>query len=154
MVDKWQGYLLGNYKFYWSQIWDLAHFGKEVAFMCSIWHKAVAVNEWRAQIALASIFKYCVFCNPNMSVSVKHTFWDCIQAWRAWWWAILIMHDLCGVRTGNHDSFHWSEALLGERIPKKFVKKMKIWHLLHGITLFELDGMARCSIKNNSTNPK
>ena len=47
-VEKWQGYLPGNYRFYWSQVWDPHRAGKEAAFIWSIWHKAVAVNEWRA----------------------------------------------------------------------------------------------------------
>ena len=57
LADKWQGYFLGNYKFYWSQVWKPLRSGKEAAFMWSIWHKAVAVNEWRARIAPASTSK-------------------------------------------------------------------------------------------------
>ena len=33
---------------------------------------------------------------------------------------MFIMHDLCGVRTGNFDSFQRKQTLLGENIPKKF----------------------------------
>ena len=64
VVDKWQGHLLGNCKFYWSQVWDVAHSNKEVVCMWFILHKAFAVNEWRACIALASIFRQCVFLIP------------------------------------------------------------------------------------------
>lgn len=60
MVEKWQGYLPGNYMFYWSQVWDPLWFGKEAAFMWSIWHKAIAVTEWRARVVLDSISKQCV----------------------------------------------------------------------------------------------
>ena len=73
-AEKWQGCLPPNYRFYWSQVWDPLHAGKEVAFMWSIWHKAVAVNKWRAKIAPASISKQCPFCLPNTSESVKHKF--------------------------------------------------------------------------------
>ena len=46
------------------------------------------------------------------------------------------MHELCGVRIGNYDGYHWKRALFGgKKIPKKFVKKTKIWHLLRGIAL-------------------
>ena len=83
-TEKWQGYLPNNHRIYWSQVWDPMRAGKEAAFMWSIWHKAVAVNEWRARIAPASISKQCVFCMPNTSESIKHKFWDCIQARRAW----------------------------------------------------------------------
>ena len=54
-VEKWQGYIPGNYRLYWSHVWDSHRAGKEAAFIWSIWHKAVAVNEWRARIAPATI---------------------------------------------------------------------------------------------------
>ena len=137
-AEKWQGYLPGNYRFYWSQVWDPMRFGKEAAFLWSIWHKAVAVNEWRARIAPASISKQCVFCLPNTSELVKHKFWDCIQARRAWRWATFIMHELSGVRSGNYDCFNWKQPLFGERIPKRYGKMIKVWHLLRGITLWTI----------------
>lgn len=136
VADKWQGYVPRNYKFYWSQIWDPLRTGKEAAFMWSIWHKVVAVNEWRARIAPISISKQCIFCLPNTCESVKHSVWDCIQARRAWRWAIFVIHELCGVRTTNYETFHWKQALFGERLQKKFCKQIQIWHLLRGITLW------------------
>ena len=42
-----------------------------------------------------------------------------------------IMHEPHGIRTGNYDSFHLKQALFGEKTPKKFVKKIKIWHPRH-----------------------
>ena len=68
----------------------------------------------------------------------KHKFWDCIQARCAWRWATYIMHELCGVRTGNYDCFNWKQATFGERIPKRYGKMVKIWHLLRGITLWTI----------------
>ena len=48
------------------------------------------------------------------------------------------MHELCGVRRGNYDYFNWKQTLFGERIPKRYGKKIKIWHLLRGITLWTI----------------
>ena len=104
--------------------------------MWSIWHKAVTINEWRVHITLASISKQCIFCLPNLSESIKHKVWDCILAQRAWQWATFIMHAQYGVRIGNSNGLHWKQTLFGEGTPKKFVKKIKIWHLLRGITLW------------------
>ena len=141
-ADKWQGNLSGNCKFYWLQVWDPLHSSKEGAFIWFIWHKAVAVNEWRARIVHASISKQCVICLPNMTESVKHKFWDCVQARRAWRWAMFIMHKLCGVKPGNYDCFNWKQVIFRERIPKKYGKNIKIWHLLRGINLVDhLDWM-------------
>ena len=128
----------GKYRFYWSQVWDPLRSGKEVAFIRSIWHKMVDVNEWRARIPPVSISKQCVFCLPNTSESVKHKLWDCIQASRQWRWATFIMHELCGVRMGNYDCFNWKQALFGERIPKRYDKIIKVWHLLRGIILWTI----------------
>ena len=75
---------------------------------------------------------------PNTSESVKRNFWDCIQARGAWRWATFIMHELCEVQSGNYDCFNWKQALLGERIPKKYSKTIKIWHLLRGITMWTI----------------
>ena len=121
-ADKWQGYLLGNYRFYWPQVWDLHIAGKEATFMWSIWHKAVAVNEWSARIAPVSISKQCIFCLPNTSESVKHTLWDCIQTRKAWRWATFILHELCGVRNGNYDSLIGSKLSLGKGFPTNLAK--------------------------------
>ena len=70
---------------------------------------------------------------PNTSESVKHKFWDCTQARWSWRWATFIMHELCGVRIGKYDIFHWKQAFLGEESPKKLVKNINILHLLRGI---------------------
>jgi hypothetical protein len=48
------------------------------------------------------------------------------------------MHELCGIRMGNYDSFNWKQVIFGERIPKKYEKMIKIWHLLRGITLWTI----------------
>ena len=77
-AEKWQGYLPSNYRFKWSQVWDPLRSGKEAAFIWSIWHRTVAVNEWRARIAPASISKQCPFYMPNTSESIKDKFWDYI----------------------------------------------------------------------------
>ena len=96
-ADKWQGYLSGTYRFYWSQLWDPLRAGKESDFMWFIWHKVVTVNEWRTRIAQVSISKQCSFCLPNTNGFIKHKFWNCIQARRAQRWATFIMYELCGV---------------------------------------------------------
>lgn len=87
----------GNYKFYWSQVWDTLRVCKEATFMWSIWHKVVAVSEWKAHgFAPTSIFKQCPFCLPNTSESIKLKIWHCSQTRRARRSVTIIMHELCG----------------------------------------------------------
>ena len=112
-ANKWQGYLLSNYRNHWFQVWDPICSGKEVVFIWSMWHKAMIVNEWKAHTAPASILKQCIFFLPNTSELVKHNFWDCIQAKRTWRWATYIMHELCGVRSDNYNCFNLKQTVLG-----------------------------------------
>ena len=101
------------------------------------------VNEWRPAsprpLSPSNVFLFgCFFVFfrggvPNTGELVKHKFWDCIQAIRSWRWATLIIYKLCGVRIGKYDILHWKQAFFGEEIPNKFVKRIKIWHLLRGI---------------------
>jgi hypothetical protein len=150
---KWQGYSLSNYRFHWSQVWDLLRSGKETAFMWSIWHKVVDVDEWRVYIAPASISKQCVFYLLNTSESVKHKLWDCIQARRAWRWATFIMHELYKVRTGNYNSFDWKQALFGDMVSNKYEKCVKFGTSLGVLHFgpFGLNVMTKCSIINTGT---
>lgn len=57
--------MVGYKATYWLQVWDHARSNKEAAFMQSIWHKDVAVNEWRACSAPIYIFEQCDFLPPK-----------------------------------------------------------------------------------------
>lgn len=48
------------------------------------------------------------------------------------------MHELWGVRACNYDNISWKHVLLGESTPKKFDKRIKIYHILHGITFWTI----------------
>ena len=53
----------------WNIIWHKAKAQKEAAFLWSIIHKAVAVNEWRGKFLMA-INKSCPYCGPQLVESV------------------------------------------------------------------------------------
>jgi hypothetical protein len=57
-----------------------------------------------------------------------------------WQWTTFIMHELCGVRIGlvTIIASTRNKPFFGEKIPKKFAKKIKIWHLLCGIALWTM----------------
>ena len=82
--------------------------------MWSIWHKAVAINKWRARITPASISKQRMFCLPNISELIWHEFWNCVQARRAWRWAIFIMLELCGLEWATMIAFIGNKPSLGK----------------------------------------
>jgi hypothetical protein len=45
------------------------------------------------------------------------------------------MHELCGIRIGKYDIFHWKQAFFGEEIPKKLVKNIKICTSFEALSL-------------------
>jgi hypothetical protein len=60
---------------------------------------------------------------------------------------MFIKQELCGVRTGNYDNFNWNQVLFKERIPKKYAKMIKVWHLVfRGSTLWTIwiERMTKC----------
>lgn len=93
---------------------------------------------------------------PNMSELVKHKFWDCIQARRAWKWTTFNMHELCEVRSENYNTLNWKQAIFGEIIPKRYGKIIMIWHFLRGwpFGLLGLNTTIKCSIMNKDIRPR
>ena len=129
--------LLGNYKFYGSQVWDPAHSDKEATFLWSIWHKVVTVNEWRACIALSSISKQCVFFVVLTQVNGLNTSYR----------IAFKLGELDDGPLSSYKNYVGSEQVImtvfienklssRREFLRSSPRKMKIWHLLHGITLW------------------
>ena len=47
VTKKWQGVLHHDFRLQWSSVWDKVHTRKEAELLWLIWHRAVAVNQWR-----------------------------------------------------------------------------------------------------------
>ena len=46
--------------------------------------------------------------------------------------------NFVGLEMATMICFNWKQTIFGKRIPKKYSKKIKIWHLLRGITLWTI----------------
>ena len=92
----------------------------------------------------------------NTSEWIKHKFWDCIQARRAWRWTTFIMHELCGVNTGNYNSFNWKQTLFGEGFRRSSHWKLNISTSFEASHFgpFGLSAMTTSSTAKISTNPR
>lgn len=95
--NKWQGFLLDSYQLKWACILGQRKSWKEAAFICFIWHHAMAVNEWCAKI-LVNISTQCAYCLPFPKLTLKHRFWDFIQGQCTWRWTLQILLELSGTR--------------------------------------------------------
>ena len=66
------------------------------------------------------------------------------------------MHELCGAEINNYNSFNWKQTLFRKRMPKNFVKKIRIATFSKASTSrrFGLNGMIGCLSMNNDTSAK
>ena len=81
-LTRWRGSLPRNTPVDWRDTWRSSRAQKEAAFLWSIWHKAIAVNEWRHKISHI-IDTSCPFC-PGHNESILHRFWGCELARSTW----------------------------------------------------------------------
>jgi len=50
VTRKWRGILPGSFRLRWKTMWVKERTNKEARLLWLIWHKAVAVNQWRSQV--------------------------------------------------------------------------------------------------------
>lgn len=70
-VCIWHGVLLDNYGFMGVNVWELERFCKDAAFVWSLWHHVVAVNNWHPTILATTISTHCLFFLPITCESIK-----------------------------------------------------------------------------------
>jgi hypothetical protein len=89
MAEKWTGKLPNTYVPDWSDVWKPARPQKEAGFLWFIYHKAVAVNSWRAQIVprdqlLPPPNPSCICCPSHLPETVLHRFFSCTKTQVTW----------------------------------------------------------------------
>ena len=135
---RWRGLLLRNTPVDWKDTWRAKRAQKESAFIWSIWHKAIAVNEWRQKININTDVS-CPLC-PGLSESIIHRFWECTQAYSTWTWCSSLIHAI--QKRPSDPSVHfridWHHCIFTQKLPRRFGKFSMIWSLLRGLTLWEL----------------
>jgi hypothetical protein len=80
MAEKWHGTFPATYVPDWDEIWIKIKPQKEAGFLWSVYHKAVAVNQWRARIFGANAD--CTNCLGRERESIIHRFHHCPKARR------------------------------------------------------------------------
>lgn len=96
---KWTGILSHTFKLRWSTIWTTDITKKESGLLWAIWHRAMAVNEWRGRIS-ANVDQRCLVCTLGKKESVLHRFWECHSAQVVWSWSTNLIDLLCPMSNG------------------------------------------------------
>jgi hypothetical protein len=74
---KWQNHLHLSNKLEWPKLWHVNKIKNEYAFLRSLWHKAIVVNHWKANINL-SLHIDCPFCTLGVQETKYDQFYDCL----------------------------------------------------------------------------
>jgi hypothetical protein len=121
----------------WNEVWSHSRPQKEVGFLWSVYHKAVAVNHWRAQIG-PHINSMCVCCPNNVPETVLHRFIFCTRTRLAWEYGLTILYKTQGILpvSGHWPMFTWQQCLLASKLPHRLKHGRTIWSLLHGAILW------------------
>jgi hypothetical protein len=119
--DKWGGGLFPNsYKPNWKEVWLSRRPQKEAGFLWSVYHRAIAVNQWRSQM-FRRISPLCVCC-PQQSIEfVKHCMYECPRATTVWCYAQTILFTAQGtnLENGSWPSFTFQQCVFGSRLPRR-----------------------------------
>lgn len=152
-TTKWHHVLTTEALVKWGNIWHTQRNKKESAFIWSIWHKAIAVNDWRGKYAL-NINNTCVFC-LGVVETILHCFWECPRVQRTWAWCLDIIHALQQKqnRQPTRSTLTWAHCVFARRLPRHFGTFNVIWTLLRGLTLWEIWLERNDRVFNNNARP-
>lgn len=145
--EKWHGTLPSSYKPDWRDVWHASKPQKESGFMWSVYHHAIAVNEWCHQMC-PQTDRNCPSCLARVPKTIMHRFVECKKASHAWNFAQTVFNVVMEVplRDGKWDPLTWQQCLLGSPLPRKLRKGRSIWRVLRCsvIWIMWLDRNADC----------
>ncbi|KAG0585602.1 hypothetical protein KC19_2G024500 [Ceratodon purpureus] len=134
---KWAGQVPLNFQPDWKAVWSSSRPRKEAAFLWSLIHKAVAVNEWRHR-AIPAISALCDGCTSGTPETILHCFYACEPAARAWHFAATVLH--LSARSPWSPSPRplptWDQCILGVDLPNELQESQVLWSLIRGATLW------------------
>jgi hypothetical protein len=119
---KWQGFVEANFTPDWLDVWWPDRPQKDVGFLWSILHNAVAVNAWRHHIFPATPAQ-CTLCNSGLPKTRTHTFYDCVEVYDTWNFAFLVLyHAGSGVNQPKPwNRLSWRQCLLGTPLSQELL---------------------------------
>jgi hypothetical protein len=119
---------------YWSEVWTRRRPRKEIGFLWSIYHGAVATNVWRACIN-DNIVSSCNCCTEAPPETLLHRFHHCSKATHAWNYAKTVLYKYVNLppsSLGTRLDLTWQQCLLGSSLLRRLKPGAKPWSLLQG----------------------
>jgi hypothetical protein len=91
MAEKWTRDLPLTFSPNWSEVWNKEQPQKEAAFVWLVYHKAVAVNQWRKQI-FDEVDAQCICCPGSHTEFMIHRFHHYMRTRTAWYFGLTILY--------------------------------------------------------------
>ena len=138
MAEKWTTILPTSFIPNWMEIWNCRWSKKEVGFIWSIYHGAVATNVWWACISNA-IDPSCTCCNAGLPKTLLHQFHQCNITIHAWRYAMTLLFSYANIqphREGCWPGLTWQQCLIGSPLPNRLQVGKNMWSLLRGSVLW------------------
>jgi hypothetical protein len=109
-----------SYKPNWKEVWLSRRPQKEAGFLWSVYHRAIAVNQWKSQM-FRRIFPLYVCCPQQSNELVKHCMYECPRAATVWCYAQTILFTVQGTNpeNGSWPSFTFQQCVFGSRLPRR-----------------------------------
>lgn len=128
-----RGLLPEIYKPPWCKVWSKAQRQKEVGFLWWMYHCAIAVNSWRAQIS-EHVSPLCPWCQTGLNESVLLRFHSCPRTQAAWEFALSVVYTILNSPKVNQawPGLTWQQCLLGSKLLRKMSSMATIGSLLWG----------------------
>ena len=111
---------------------------KEGGFIGSLWHRAIAVNVWRAKIA--AVNTNCKCCEERIPKPLTHRFYECRISRRAWNFCFSVIHRM--ERANRiprvYQPFSLTHCLFGRPITTRHRALKHVWSFLRGTALGQM----------------
>ena len=137
--EKWRGLVPVHFEPDWKDVWTPLRPRKEAAFLWSVYHRAVAVHQWR-QRAFSQLSTECTCCDQGIPESLIHCFFACPPVIRAWDFVTSVLYtlakELASAMPWPHLS--WDQCLLGVDLPDSLLPYQPTWSILRGIALWTI----------------
>lgn len=135
--QKWIGLVFTTFAPNWMDVWRIGRPRKEAAFLWSLYHRAIAVNQWR-RVASTTTSDLCTCCNRAVPESLIHAFYECEAASAAWEYATTVLYLMLEVQfdTIQRPRLTWQQCVLGYDLPAHLQSGRTVWSLIRGSVLW------------------
>jgi len=138
ILDKWKGILPANFQPPWGEIWHPSKLQKEVAYLWSVIHKAIAVNSWRAQL-FPGINISCSCCDQGLEETIMHQFVECDPSKLAWDFALTVLYRALAIpqTKGRWPTLTWQHRVAPAQTTKTRSYNLDFDKRISGLALLD-----------------